>query len=44
VVVVKTRHGALDLMAASHLTRAYADEDFWIADLGLAVLWHYYSP
>jgi hypothetical protein len=43
-VIVRTRRGALDLMAASHMTRAFADEDFWTADVGLGLLWHYYTP
>lgn len=43
-VIVRTGRGALDLMAASHMTRPFADEDFWTADIGLALSWHYYAP
>jgi hypothetical protein len=41
-VIVRTRRGALDLMVASHVTRAFADEESWNADIGLALSWHYY--
>lgn len=43
VVLVRTRRGALDLLAVSHMTRAFADEESWNADIGLALSWHYYS-
>jgi hypothetical protein len=44
VVVVKTPRGSLDLLAVSHLTRAFANEDFWISDVGLALWWHFPTP
>jgi hypothetical protein len=43
VTIVKTRRGSLDLIVASHITRAYAIDDFWITDIGLAALWHFPS-